>query len=82
MEIRDASAEDAPAAGDHGVGRQDKGAGMALPHRLGLGAGQAQDMGSRQFARQRRLVDLGRVDAIGDDADLAQQFEAARRGGG
>ncbi len=30
---------------------------------------------------QRRLVDLGRVDNIRRDADLAQQFEAPRRGG-
>jgi hypothetical protein len=39
-------------------------------------------MGARQLARTRRLVDLGRLDAVGLDAHLAQEIEPARRGGG
>ncbi len=52
---------------------------MGRRDRLHLGAGDARHMGSRQFAGQWRLVDLGRDDGIGHDAQPGQQLEPARR---
>jgi hypothetical protein len=71
--------QDAPAAGDRGVGSQNKDAGMAWLHRARLRLRQPHDMGGRHFARRRRLVEIGRVDAVGNDPDLPQQFKPARR---
>ena len=53
---------------------------MVRAYRLGLGAGEAQHMRAGHFAGEGHLVDRSRVDVIGDDADLPQQIEPARRG--
>ena len=72
----------AATAGDDRVSGQDEGVGMARRDRARLRLRQPHDMGCRQFAPCRRLVDIGRVDAVGDDPDLTQQLKPARRGGG
>ena len=73
-------AEDAPAAGDHRVGREDEGRWRSGRDVAGLGGRQAQRMGPRQLAGQRRLVDVRGFDALGDHPDLAEQRQAAGRG--
>jgi hypothetical protein len=40
-------------------------------HRVRLLLRQSHDMAGRQFAAARRLVDIGRVNVIGNDTDLA-----------
>ena len=74
-------AEDAPAAGDHGIGcEHERASGLGAARDVArLGLGQAQDVGPRQLAGQRRLVDLGSGDAIGDHPDLAEQGQPAGR---
>ena len=74
--------QDAAAAGDDGVGGENERVRMTRPHGARLCFREAHDMIGRQFAGARRLVDIGRLDMIRDNADLAQQFEAARRGRG
>ena len=44
--------------------------------------GQALGELARQLGLARRLVDIGRLDGMGDDADLGQQGQAARAGRG
>jgi hypothetical protein len=47
-------------------------------HRRGLGLRHAARVGDWRLATGRRLVDIGRRDARGLDADLTQQLEATR----
>ena len=63
--------QDAAPAGDDRIGGENKGAGV--PRRDGprLGLGQPHDMRRRQLAALRGFVDIGRVDPIRHDADLA-----------
>ena len=74
--------QDAAAARHHGVGREHDGAAAARRHGGRLLLGEALGMLARQLAAVRRLVEDGRVDRVGLDADLAQEVEAPRRGGG
>ena len=70
---------DPPAAAHDRIGAQDERcrvAGGDLPH---LGLGQARRMLARQLARQRPLIDVGRVDGRRLRPDLPQQVETARR---
>jgi hypothetical protein len=53
-----------PAAGDDRIGGQDKGAGMALDHHASLLLRETHCMRRRQLARQRRLIDMGGIDAV------------------
>ncbi len=39
-------------------------------------------MQARRLVRQRGLVDVGGANRVGDDADLRQQRQPARAGGG
>ena len=68
--------QDAPPGGDHRVGRQHE-----TPrriHRSRLGPRQTFGVQARQLVRQRGFVDLGRMDAVGRDADLRQQCQPSR----
>jgi hypothetical protein len=51
---------------------------MARNYRLRLFRREAHCMFRRQLAATGDLVNVGRIDAIGHEAHLAQQFEAAR----
>ena len=55
---------------------------MPRLHRARLLLSHPYDVPGRQFAAARRLVDIGGLDLVGNDADLAQQIEPARRGRG
>lgn len=70
--------QDTPAAGDHRIGRQDIGAGMARDYRLRLFLRKAHRVTRRQLAAAGGLVYVGGIDMVGHKADLAQQLEAAR----
>ncbi len=48
----------------------------------GLCLGQAAGMQAGDLVPLRRLVDVGGGDVVGRDADLRQQGQAARAGGG
>jgi len=74
--------EYAPAAADDGVGREDERAGMGQRGGLGFGEREAAGEFARGFRRPRGFVDFGGGDKVGYAADLRQQREAARRGGG
>ena len=71
--------QDPPAAGDHGVGAEDDGAGMASGHLLGLEARQTNGIAGRRLALRGRLVDVGGVDGGGLETDLAEKLPPARR---
>jgi hypothetical protein len=80
--------QDAAPDSDHGVGGEDqrivRDAGLA---RLVLGGqrllvGEPRREFSRQLALFGRLVDMGRDQMLGLDADLVQKREPARRGRG
>ncbi len=80
--------QDAPADRHHGVGGKDVGAGQLVVelHRgergFRLGAGEPVGAGPRQLALLGHLVDVGRPQRVGLDADLVDQREPARRAGG
>ena len=77
--------QDAAADGDHRVGGEDERAGqlrivLGEIHRRGeLLLRQAAGEIARQLVLLRRLVDRRRHDAVGLNADLAEQCEAAGR---
>ena len=70
---------DAPTAGDDRVGGENVGPGMARHYGAQLFFGEAQCVRRRLLVSTGRLVDLGRIDPVGFDPDLPQQFEPARR---
>jgi hypothetical protein len=57
--------EDAPAAGDDGVGGQDIGAGVTRDYRLRLFLRKAHRVGRRQLGAAGGLVNIGGIDAVG-----------------
>ena len=65
--------QDPAAAGDNGIGRDHEGLLMARRHGRCLGGGEAKREFDRQFAGLWLLVDLGRFDDVGFEADLPQQ---------
>jgi len=67
--------QNAPATGDYGVGGENVGAGMAGHHRPGLLLGEPYGMDRRQLIGVRGFIDVGRIDAVGLQPDLAEQFE-------
>jgi hypothetical protein len=71
--------QDAPAAGDHRIRRQNEAAGMARRDNDGFFGRQTQGVLIRQFAFQGSLVDVGGVDQPGFDADLPEKIEPTRR---
>jgi len=73
--------QNAAPAGDHGIGGENKRAGVPRRNRPRLGFREPYDKGGRQFAAAWRLVDIGRINQVRYDADLAQQIEPTRRGG-
>ncbi|MOA30805.1 hypothetical protein D3C78_1519200 [compost metagenome] len=64
--------------GDDGVGGQDDGVGRARGHHLGLAARQALGQTRRRLVLQRRLVDVGGINMIGNHPDLRQKLNPAR----
>jgi hypothetical protein len=80
-------AENAPPHGDRGVGGKNEGlgiVGLGAHQELGgfsLGAGEPLHQMTRHLSARRRLVDGGGPERIGDDANLLEQSEPARRGG-
>ena len=81
--------QDAAADRDHGVGGEDEGAfsssSSAHASRAPLppcSRASRVGAGARQFAALRRLVDVGRTQRVGLDADLVDKREPARRAGG
>ncbi len=73
---------DAPTAGDDCVGGEDVVAGVARHYGAQLFFGEAQCVRRRLLVSTRRFVDFGRIDPVGLDPDLPQQFEPARRSRG
>ena len=73
-------AEDAPAAGDHGIGcEHERASGIGTARDVArLGLGKAQDVGPRQLAGQRRLVDFG--SAMRSGITPTWRSRASRRG--
>ena len=67
--------QNATAAGDHGVGGENVGAGMAEHNRPSLLLGEAHGVDRRQLIGVRGFIDVGRVDTVGLQPDLAEQFE-------
>jgi len=51
---------------------------MTWDHRPCLLLGEAHGMSRRQLAEARGFVDFGRIDSVGHETDLPQQFEPAR----
>ncbi len=51
---------------------------MARDYRLGLCLRETHRMRRRQLTAAGGLVNIGRIYAVGHEAHLAQQFEAAR----
>ena len=74
--------QNAAAHNHHTVGRQHQRSGMPFGNSVKLGPGHAQRIGTRQLARPRRFVDVGRVDRGRLQTDLSQKVEPARRRGG
>jgi hypothetical protein len=74
--------QDAPAAGDDGVGAEHKGVGVTARDAPRLLLGEPEGMPRRQLVRQRRLVDGGGIDQVRRERDLGQKVETARRGRG
>jgi hypothetical protein len=70
--------QDAPAAGDDRVRGEDKRAGIPRDYCLRLFPREANRMRGRQLTAVGSLINVGRIDAVGHEAHLAQQFEAAR----
>jgi hypothetical protein len=73
-------AENPAADGDDGVGGKDKGVGMPLVRGLGLRARQPRGGKPRRLVLKRGLIDVGRVDLVGLDPDLAEQSQAPGTG--
>jgi len=48
----------------------------------GFFCGEAHGVSRRQLLWARGFVDIGGIDAVGDEANLSQQLEATRRRGG
>src|SRR5207302_5706795 len=64
--------KDAAAASDDPVCGENEGVGMPRLHRARLLLSEPYDVPGRQFAAARRLVDIGGLDLVGNDAELAQ----------
>jgi hypothetical protein len=64
--------EDAPSAGDDRVSGKDVGAEMTWDHRACLLLGEARGVSRWQLVGVRGFVDFGRIDPIGEKADLLQ----------
>ena len=79
--------KDAAAHAHHGVGGHHKG-GAALPARSDAGGHarlflrKPQRMAAGRFPTQRRFIEIGGKKFVRLDADLLQQREPTRRGGG
>ncbi len=74
--------QDAPAAGDHGVGAEHDRPGVVRGDRARLVACQPRRELTWGLVAHRGFVGRSGVDEVGFEADAAQQLEPARRGGG
>jgi hypothetical protein len=71
--------QDATAARDYRVGGEDICYGMTGDDNSRFLRRKAHGVSRRQLPGARGFVDIGGIDAIGDEADLSQELEAARR---
>ena len=80
--------QDAPSDSDHGIGGEDEGvaqlrvAAGVVPRHFRLGMREALHQVARQLLTLRRLIDVRREELVRLDADLPQELQPPRRGGG